>query len=256
MCGRYVAASNADDLARYFDVDQRPEALVSEVRANFNVAPTSDVMAVFERNSARHLDLFRWGLVPRWAKDLKIGNRMINARAETLSEKNAFKSAYKKRRCIIPADGFYEWKKIPGVKTKQPMFIHRADGDPFAFAGLWETWKPKAEDQTQKPKADAEDVEAELIHTCTIITGLPNEAVREVHDRMPVMLAPSDWAQWLDPGFDDLDELNKLLVPAPADIIAMHPVSTEVNNVRNRGAHLMDEIPPDQVVAPDGALPL
>ena len=173
------------------------------------------------------LDRLRWGLVPRWAKDLRIGNKMINARSETVATKNAYRSAFKKRRCIIPADGFYEWKRLDD-KTKQPMYISRGDGDPLAFAGLYERW------------FDAEG-EREL-HTCTILTCAPNEMMAEIHNRMPVLLAPAAWDDWLDPGFDDTDHLQTLLVPAPEELLVAHEVSTEVNNVRNNGPHLLDRI--------------
>jgi putative SOS response-associated peptidase YedK len=226
MCGRFVAAAPPDQIARYFGAEA-PEALLAP---NYNVAPTHDVYAVLEDGSARRVEALHWGLVPRWAKDPSIGNKMINARAETLATKNAYKSAFRSRRCIIPADGFYEWKAIPGQKTKQPYFIHRNDGEPMAFAGLWEVWRSK------------QDPEQGELHSCTVITGEPNEVVRPIHDRMPVMLPPSAWDTWLDPAVDDLDLLGRLLVPAPGSIIAMHPVSTEVNNVRNTGAHLLDRV--------------
>jgi putative SOS response-associated peptidase YedK len=166
---------------------------------------------------------------------------MINARAETLATKSAFKRPLAKRRCLIPADGFYEWKKLPGQKTKQPMFIHRADGDRFAFAGLWEIWR-----NPDKP-------DDEPLRTCTIITGAANEAVQPVHDRMPVMLPPEKWETWLDPQVQDVALVSKLLVPAPASIIAMHPVSTDVNRVSNKGASLIDPVPEPDVPGADQA---
>jgi putative SOS response-associated peptidase YedK len=235
MCGRFVAASPPDEIARYFGASA-PEALLEP---NYNVAPTSDVYAVLEDGSARKVEALHWGLVPRWAKDPSVGSRMINARAETLASKNAFKHAFAKRRCIIPADGFYEWKKLPGQKAKQPYFIHREDGEPLAFAGLWEVWR------------NPDSPEHEEVHSCCIITGEPNEKVREIHDRMPVMLPPTAWEQWLDTDNHDVDLLGKLLVPAPASLIALHPVSTEVNSVRNRGSHLVDEVDP---AGPQGTL--
>jgi putative SOS response-associated peptidase YedK len=228
MCGRFVSASPPDQLAQYFGVDQVAEALLEP---SWNVAPTNDVYAVTEEGGVRRLDAFHWGLVPIWAKSPSAGSKMINARAETLAEKNAYKPAFKKRRCIIPADGFYEWKKIPGQKNKQPMFIHPPEGEHFAFAGLWEVWR-------------GPDKKGEPLRSCTIITGSPNEAVRDVHDRMPVILPASAWETWLDPDNDDLATLGKLFVPAPASLTLMHPVSTEVNNVRNRGPHLTDEVEP------------
>jgi putative SOS response-associated peptidase YedK len=228
MCGRFVAASPPDQIARYFDAEA-PEAALEP---SYNVAPTNDVYAVLEDGSTRRVEALHWGLVPRWAKDLSIGNRMINARAETLAEKSAYKSAFQKRRCIIPADGFYEWRAKAGQKKKQPYFIHRSDGEPLALAGLWEIWK--------NPNSS----EDEEVHSCTIITGEPNEKVREIHDRMPVILPPKAWDRWLDPQEQDLAVLGRLLVPAPASLLDLHPVSTEVNNVRNKGPHLVDKVDP------------
>jgi putative SOS response-associated peptidase YedK len=228
MCGRFVAASPPDQIARYFDAEA-PEAALEP---SYNVAPTNDVYAVLEDGSTRRVEALHWGLVPRWAKDLSIGNRMINARAETLAEKSAYKGAFQKRRCIIPADGFYEWRAKAGQKKKQPYFIHRSDGEPLALAGLWEIWK--------NPNSS----EDEEVHSCTIITGEPNEKVREIHDRMPVILPPKAWDRWLDPQEQDLAVLGRLLVPAPASLLDLHPVSTEVNNVRNKGPHLVDKVDP------------
>jgi putative SOS response-associated peptidase YedK len=194
------------------------------------VAPTNDVYAVLEDGGTRHLDAFRWGLIPSWAKDPKIGSRMINARAETLAEKNAYKAAFRKRRCLVPADGFYEWKAVPGQKRKQPYFIHRADGEPVAFAGLWEVWRGPERDQ-------------EPLRTATIITTEANETMAPVHDRMPVILPASAWGLWLDRENDDLETLGRLLVPAPPTLLTLRPVSTEVNSVRNKGPELIEPVP-------------
>jgi|SRR4051794_25669792 len=225
MCGRFVSSSPPDELARYFDVQQVTETALEE---RFNVAPSTDVYVVVESGGVRRLDAFHWGLVPFWAKDMSAGNKMINARAEGITEKNAYKHAFKKRRCIIPADGFFEWKKVPGQKAKQPYFIHREDGEPLAFAGLWEVWRPNKDDDT------------EVVRSCTIITGQPNEKIAEIHDRMPVILPPNVWDQWLDPQNDDLDTLGKLLVPAPSRLLTAHPVTTAVNNVRVDGPELIE----------------
>lgn len=240
MCGRYVSSSQPDEIARYFGAEMS-ESLATEAGApNFNVAPTTNVFVVLESGETRRLEEARWGLVPSWAKDLSIGAKMINARAETLATKNAFKRSFERRRCIIPADGFYEWKVVPGQKRKQPMYIHRADGDRFAFAGLWELWRNR------------DEPEAPPLRTCTIITGEPNEKVAEIHDRMPVMLPPDVWGTWLDCENHDLELLGKLLVPASASLIAVHPVSTAVNNVRNKQASLVDRIDPE--AGPDAAV--
>ncbi|MFP5255598.1 MAG: SOS response-associated peptidase [Acidimicrobiia bacterium] len=238
MCGRFVSATPPDQVAAYFGTEA-PEALLE---ASYNVAPTNDVYAVLADGSTRHLDAFHWGLVPLWAKDPKIGSKMINARAETLADKSAYKSAFKRRRCLIPADGFYEWRKDPHASPrakKQPFFIHRPDGEPYAFAGLWEVWRGPERDQ-------------EPLRSCTIITTAPNDVMATIHDRMPVILPASAWDTWLDRDNDDLDLLGKLLVPADPALTVMHPVSTQVNNVRNKGPELVAEIDPG---APeDGAL--
>lgn len=252
MCGRFVSASPPDELARYFGADQVGESVAADaLEPSWNVAPTNDVYVVVEDGRVRKVEAFHWGLVPFWAKELSIGNRMINARAEGLAEKSAYKRAYAKRRCIIPADGFYEWRKVPGQKRKQPMYLQRKDGEPLAFAGLWEVWRgPKdAEPGSEGPS------EEHPLRSTTIITGQPNELVAQIHDRMPVILPPSAWDAWLDPEQHDLDVLGKLLVPAPAELLAVHPVSTEVNNVRNDGPQLTEEAPPlhETDAATDGA---
>jgi putative SOS response-associated peptidase YedK len=226
MCGRYVSATPPDQIAAYFDTEE-PEVLLDP---SYNVAPTDDVYAVLADGGVRHVDAFHWGLVPRWAKDPKIASRMINARAETLATQNAFKPAFERRRCLVPATGFYEWRKAAGVKAKQPFFIRHPDGVPYAFAGLWEVWRGPERDQ-------------EPLRSCTIITTAPNAPMADLHDRMPVILPPTAWDAWLDRENDDLDLLGKLLVPADPGVIAMHPVSTEVNSVRNDGAHLIAAVP-------------
>jgi len=231
MCGRFVSATPPDELAAYFDAAAPPESLPQ----SFNVAPTNDIWAVVETPAGRSLEAVHWGLVPSWAKDMKLGQKMINARAETLLEKNVFKAALKRRRCIIPVDGFYEWKVIPGQKAKQPYFIHRADGEPLAFAGLWETWRD--------PNAGPD---APVLHSATIVTVAANGDMAPIHDRMPAVLTPATWAEWLDRGNDDVASLTGLLVPAPDGLLTMHRVSTDVNNVRNRGEHLIDEYHPDE----------
>ena len=233
MCGRFVSSSPPDELAKYFDVEAVAETVFEP---NYNVAPSLDVFVVVETGGLRRLDSFRWGLVPFWAKDPTTGNKMINARAEGLAEKNAYRTAFEHKRCIVPADGFYEWRKIPGQKVKQPYFIQRTDGQPLAFAGLWEEWR------------GPDKKRGEALRSATIITTTPNELLATIHDRMPVILPPSVWDEWLDPDNADLDLLGKLLVPAPASVLTMHPVSTEVNNVRNQGAHLADLVEPDPPV--------
>jgi putative SOS response-associated peptidase YedK len=234
MCGRYVAAAPPSEIAKYFAA--APPAETEKVlEPSYNVAPTNEVYAVVERNDERVLDHFRWGLVPFWAKDIAIGSKMINARAEGIATKNAYRHAFRKQRCLIPADGFFEWKKIEGEKRKQPMYIHRVDGEPLAFAGLWETWR-------------GPDRDGEPLYTCTIITTSANETMAPVHDRMPVILPPDLWEKWLDPEIQDTDELVRYLQPAPASLLTLYPISTAVNNVRNKGVELL--IPKDDLPTP------
>lgn len=226
MCGRFASTTPPDALASYFDA-VAPDIDDDEVRADYNVAPTRDVPTVRVREGERHVDYLRWGLVPRWAKDLRIGSKMINARSETVATKNSFRSAFKKRRCLVSADGFYEWKRLDD-STKQPMFIHRVDGDPLAFAGLHERW------------TDAEGLRE--FHTCTIITTTANAMMEPIHNRMPVLLAPGDWDRWLDPDNDDVEDLERLLTPAPDSLLRAYPVSTEVNNVKNNSPALIESV--------------
>jgi putative SOS response-associated peptidase YedK len=235
MCGRYVSASSPDDLARYFGA-QAPDR---ELEPSFNVAPTTEVYAVRAQDGHRRLTTLRWGLIPFWAKDAKIGSKMINARSETVLDKPAFRRAIKQQRCLIPADGFYEWAKVSGHKRKQPFYIHRTDGEPLVFAGLWERWRPASE---------GEDDETEVVESCTILTCAANETMAAIHDRMPVLLAPSAWDQWLA-GDDDLDQLPGLMVPAPQGLLTLRPVTPAVNSVRNNGPELL-EVDPDPLVAP------
>ncbi len=234
MCGRFVSTSTPDELAAYFGVDQVAEAVLDP---NHNVAPTQDVYAVLEDEGERHLDAFFWGLIPSWAKEAKIGSRMINARGETLATKNAYKKPFQARRCIIPADGFYEWKKLGDGKKppKQPMYMTRADGSPLAFAGLWSVWR--GPDKDQPP-----------LRSVTIVTTTPNATMAPIHDRMPVILSESSWAEWLDRDNQDLDSLSRLLAPAPDDLLVTTPVSTKVNSVRNNGPELVERATGDDLV--------
>lgn len=244
MCGRFVSSSPPDEIARYFDAEPVAEGLLEP---SFNVAPTNDIYVVMEAGGVRRLQPMHWGLVPFWADDPKIGNRMINARSEGIAKKPAFRHAFAKGRCIVPADGFYEWKAVPGQKKKQPYYIHRPDGERYAFAGLWEAWRPKPSKGEKNPAAKAAGVDGEgdgeVLLSCTIITTAANEKMSELHDRMPVMLPPDSWATWLDPDNRDTELLGKLLVPAPNQLITFHAVSTDVGNVRNKGAQLVDEVP-------------
>ena len=224
MCGRFVQASSPALLVERFAVDEVVGAETFE--AHYNLAPRMDALTIVEGDDVRRLGPMRWGLVPSWAESPAVGDRLINARAETLVEKPAFKPAFERRRCIIPADGFYEWQAAPGPR-KQPMYIHARDGSPLAFAGLWESWR------------DRTDPEAPWIRTCVVITTDANAMMRPVHDRMPAMLATADWDQWLDREFTDGGALLHVLCPAPDDLLAMHPVSTRVNGARNDDASLI-----------------
>jgi putative SOS response-associated peptidase YedK len=234
MCGRFVSSHSADKIAEFFGASFEGEATLP---ANYNVAPTQDVYAVVsDADGARDVQPFHWGLVPSWAKDIKVGSKMINARGETIAEKPAFKGLFKKHRLIIPMDGFYEWQQAgagapmskAGKPMKTPMYIQRADGQPLAVAGLWATWR----DKTAGPDAG-------WLHSCTVITTAANDTMAPVHDRMPVLLSPEHWEEWLDPTNNDIEGLQHLLIPAANDVLVMHAVSTAVNNVRNMGPELM-----------------
>jgi putative SOS response-associated peptidase YedK len=214
MCGRFV---QAHDSAFYADVFAVEVIKTDPLPASFNVAPTDPVYAVAEHDGVRQLGSFRWGLIPWWAKDRRIAARNINARAETVAEKAAFRDSFSKRRCIIPADGFYEWKRVQ--KGKLPYYIYGSDGRPLALAGIWATWKdPESGDR---------------IHTCSIVTGTPNGLVATLHDRMPVILDEANWAAWLDRDLADRNALEALMGVYPDSGLAQHPVSTLVNKVEN-----------------------
>jgi putative SOS response-associated peptidase YedK len=231
VCGRYVSATPPDVLAAYFDATVAEG--VASPEPSYNVAPTNGVWAVVEHAEGRHLEVFRWGLVPSWAAEVKIGAKMINARAETLLTKPAFRSLVPRRRCLVPADGFYEWQAVAGQRAKQPMYIHRIDGSPLAFAGLWSTWR----DPATAP-------EGPWLHTLTIVTTAANATMAPVHDRMPAILEPADWARWLTPGPLAPATVADLLVPAAEGVLTMHPVSTDVNRVTRKDAHLIDAVTP------------
>lgn len=214
MCGRFVSASPPEEIAEYFAAMMMGDPL----EPNFNVAPTLDVYVVYEDGSERNLDQFHWGLVPGFAKDIKIGNRMINARAETLMEKPSFRTALKRRRCLVPADSFYEWKLNPDGKTKTPMRMRLRSNKPFAFAGLWEHWHG--------------DDGSELL-TFTIITTSPNELLKDIHNRMPVILSGDAAQSWLSPGEADPVQMHALLQTYPAELMTAEAVGKTVNNPAN-----------------------
>jgi len=213
MCGRFTLTSNLDELQGRFGFLSE----FTDHEPRYNIAPTQPVLTV-TNDGHRRGELMRWGLVPFWAKDLKVGTRIINAVGETASAKPAFRAAFKKRRCLVLANGFYEWRKEG--KLKIPTYIYPRNGDPMAFAGLWETW--------QSP-------EGQVIRSCTIITTVANPFIQPVHHRMPVILSGETQALWLDPLTEDREILEPLLIPAPADLLTSHPVSDTVNSARNSG---------------------
>jgi len=255
MCGRFASARKRVELLEEFGVQH--DRAGDELRPDYNVAPTKPVYAVLTRHSGekesardkhgdgqraepgpaeRQLRVVRWGLVPYWAKDPSIGSRMINARAETVAEKPAYRRAFARRRCLLPADGFYEWVQVTedGKKRKQPYYIHRADGGPLAFAGLYELWR----DQSVPGDADGA-----WLWTTTIITTTATDEVGQIHDRMPMVIETAAWPDWLDPGNTEVTGLQELLVPAVSGGLTSHPVSMAVNNVRNNGPELVEAIP-------------
>ncbi len=211
MCGRYTLETAIDVLAEYFDLDEYPSSLTPSC----NIAPTQEVAAVVEEGEGRKLGMFRWGLIPSWAKDPAIDNKMINARAETVSEKLSFRTAFKKRRCLIVADGFYEWQKTDD--GEQPFHIRMKDSSPFAFARLWEAW----------------DKEGEEVRSCSIITIDANDLMGEIHHCMPVILHPENHGAWLDPGFEEKEAFSNMLRPYPSEELKAYPVSRRVNRPSN-----------------------
>jgi putative SOS response-associated peptidase YedK len=214
MCGRFTLTADPADLQEAFEWVDFGNA---DFTPRYNIAP-SQPLAVVPNDGQNKLDFFTWGLVPFWAKDPSIGNRMINARSETLAEKPSFKNAFKRRRCLVLADGFYEWQKVPGQKVKIPTYIRMKDGKPFAFAGLWENWN--SPDGSQ-------------ILSGTIITTEPNSLLAPIHNRMPVILPEADYEHWLRPGEVDPQQLSPLLRPFEADKMEAYAVSRLVNNPAN-----------------------
>jgi putative SOS response-associated peptidase YedK len=244
MCGRYAVSHNADELAEEFGVDRIE--VRERLEPDWNVAPTKDVYAVLTRRRRdapddppeRRLTVLRWGLVPSWAKDPAMGNRLINARVETAHEKPAFRRAFALRRCLLPADGYYEWYgEVKG--TTQPFFIRPRDGGSMAMAGLYEIWRD--------PAVADDDAADAFRWTSVVLTTAAEDDIGQIHDRTPLLVEPDRWAAWLDPAVDDIDSLRRLLVPATPGRLEAFPVSTDVNNVRNNGPHLVDPLPPDDV---------
>ena len=245
MCGRFASARKRQELLAEFRIER--DRVTESLEPDYNVAPTKQVYAVLTRGSrghgdsppqevARELRVVRWGLVPSWAKDISIGSRLINARAETVDSKPAFRQAFAKRRCLLPADGFYEWQQVTeaGRVRKQPYYIHRGDGGVLAFAGLYEIWR-----NTAYP----DDHPDAWLWTATIITTRAEDSVGRIHDRMPMVIEPARWADRLDPGNTGLSDLPALLAPALSSGLTSYPVSTAVNAVRNNGPALIEPLP-------------
>ncbi len=213
MCGRFTLSISAGQLELAFPWATPP----AQLEPRYNIAPGQPV-AVIPNDGRQQVDFFNWGLIPFWAKHPRIGYRMINARAETAADKPAFRAAFRRRRCLVLANGFFEWQAVPGRRNKIPTLIQLQSGEPFAFAGLWETW--------QSP-------DGSVVLSCTIITTEPNELMAPIHDRMPVILPPEAYQQWIDPNELPPAQLQSLLRPYPAAAMRAYPVSTLVNNPRN-----------------------
>jgi putative SOS response-associated peptidase YedK len=266
MCGRYASARKRIELLEEFRVER--DRVAESLQPDYNVAPTKQVYAVLTRGTrgsqaepeappdvARELRVVRWGLVPYWAKDPKIGSRLINARAETVDSKPAFRQAFKRRRCLLPADGYYEWQQPDGRESdspggkgpgrggggKQPFYIFREDGGPLAFAGLYELWRDR-----DLP----DDHERAWLWTAVIITTSAPDDLGQIHDRMPMVIQPDRWQDWLDPAASDPADLMALLAPAASIGLTSYPVSTAVNSVRNNGPELTQRVDPG-LLGPD-----
>lgn len=224
MCGRFSQNLQFDDLVVFFRITSPHPAIAPR----YNIAPSQLVAAVRVEQGERRLVMLRWGLIPQWVDDLKIGNKMINARGETVHKLPSFRAAYRKRRCIIPAGGFFEW--LTKGKEKQPYYIYRQDGAPMALAGLWEQWHGEAQDQ---------------IESCSIVTTAANALVGQLHNRMPVVLDPNQFHLWLNPDEDNPKSLSPLLDPAEENVLVMYPVSSYVNKPQNEGERCIEQVERD-----------
>ena len=221
MCGRFTLFQSTEIMSKAFDLGK-----ISPFKPRYNIAPTQEIATILIKSddTERQLKMLHWGLIPSWAKDVKMGAKLINARAETLTEKPSFRTAFKKRRCLIIADGFYEWKQQDG--KKQPFYFKLQDEQPFAFAGLWEHWEG----------------EGEVIESCTILTTEANHIMQPIHGRMPVILPSKNYGLWLDPTVQKPDLLQPLLVPYSADAMTAYPVSTRVNKPINDSPECIQEL--------------
>ena len=222
MCGRFTQQRPASELAEIFGA----EPLVDDPGGHFNVAPTDEALVVVQRDERRAVTTYRWGLIPHWATDARVGSRMFNARAETLTASPAFREAFRRRRCLVPVDGFYEWKREGAIR--QPYLVSRADGRPLALAGLWAGWHDPSTDTVRR--------------TFTIVTTTPNDALAELHDRMPVVVAEDAWSRWLAPMTGETGELHGLLVPDERLDLRVQAVSRLVNDVRQDGPALVEPL--------------
>lgn len=223
MCGRFTLTADIDFVMKRFTLSEKFN--VTEYQPRYNIAPSQPLLCVIHDGEANRAGYLKWGLVPSWSKDPKIGNKMINARAETLAEKPSFKASFKKRRCLIIADSFYEWKKDGNRKI--PMRIKLKNDQPFAMAGLWERWQ---------------DNEGQQINSCTIITTSPNELMKDIHDRMPVILSPEDEKIWLDRSIEDINYLKQFLIPYHQDMMEAFEVSAQVNSPANDSSELIKSV--------------
>ena len=246
MCGRYASSRKPEDHVEEFEVDRVD--VEAPLPADYNVAPTKEVYAVFDRvprsepeaAPERRLATVTWGLVPSWAKDRAIGSRMINARVETLASKPAFKRAFSVRRCLLPADGYFEWYPTSqlgrsGKPLKQPFFIRPADGGILAMAGLYEIWRNREVGDPDAPGA--------FLWTATVITTSAEDELGRIHDRMPMLIERGAYDEWLDARTTDPEQVQRLLVPAAPGRLEAYPVATDVNAVANNGPHLVDPLP-------------
>lgn len=232
MCGRFLSSTPVAVLAEQF---LAAEVTAEERGPRYNVAPTDPVLAVATSRGVRQLGNLSWGLVPSWAASAAGGRRMVNLRSETVAGRPGFRRMLQERRCILPADGFYEWQAAVAGRPRQPYLIRARDRSPLALAGLWDVW------------ADRTDPVAEHLRTCTVLTTTPNEAVAALHDRMPVILSPDTWDMWLDPTLTDVAELTGLLNPCQDGLLDLMAVGTAVNNVRNDGPSLIEPVDPAQL---------
>jgi len=223
MCGRFVSFRKAEELVQYFPIDET----ACDVIASYNIAPLQEIPVITQRDGRNILDRFHWGLVPAWAKDKSIGNSLINARSETLSTKPSFKTAFRRRRCLIPADGFYEWKAVPETGKKQPYFFTLPNENPFAFAGLWEIWTGNDEPAHQ---------------SCTIITTDSSDSVKSIHHRMPVILKPEHYQAWLNSKNREPEAIQPILRDGIVTELSCRIVSPMVNSVRHNDVRNIEEI--------------